>query len=87
MANEITNDQDLSQPGFHLLPAKPGTCSECSTVHDPTYPHNQQSLYYQYHFYADHNRFPTWEDAMSHCTEEMKRVVIEELTKRNIKVR
>jgi hypothetical protein len=86
MANEITNDLDLSKPGFHLLPAQPGTCEECATKHDPTYPHNQQSFYYQYHFYADHNRFPTWKDAMAHCSEGMQKLWIEELAKRNIEI-
>ena len=86
MANEISNDQDLSKPGFHLMPAKPGTCPECAVAHDPTYPHNQQSLYYQYHFYADRNRWPTWEDAMAHCTEEMKKFWIEELAKNGVSV-
>lgn len=40
--------------------------------HEPELPHNQQSLYYQYYFYADHNRWPTWADAVAHCTEAMK---------------
>lgn len=28
MANEISNDQDLSKKGFHLMPANPGTCMD-----------------------------------------------------------
>lgn len=83
---DITNDQDLSKPGFHLMPAKPGTCQECAVAHDPTFPHNQTSLYYQYHFYAEHKRWPTWEDAMSHCTDDMKKFWREELTKQGIKI-
>jgi len=84
MANEISNDQDFSKPGLHLQPAPAGTCPECAVAHDPTYPHNQQRLYYQYHFYADHNRWPTWADAMDHCTEEMKKLWIEELGKHGV---
>jgi len=86
MANEISNDQDLSKPGLHLMPAKPGTCPECAVAHDPTAPHNQQSLYYQYHFYADHNRWPTWDDAMAHCDEQMKVFWKEELRKAGAKL-
>ena len=87
MANEISNDQDLSKPGLHLMPAKPGTCPECAVAHDPTAPHNQQSLYYQYHFYADHNRWPTWDDAMAHCTKEVQQFWIEELAKHGVTVK
>jgi len=86
LANEISNDQDLSKPGFHLMPAKPGTCPKCAGAHDPTEPHNQQSLYYQYHFYADHNRWPTWDDAMDHCTKEVQQFWIEELAKHGVAV-
>jgi hypothetical protein len=82
----ITNDQDLSKPGLHLMPAKPGTCPECAVDHVPSYPHNKDSLYYQYHFYAEHNRWPTWEDAMAHCTEDMKKLWRDELTKQGVKV-
>lgn len=62
----------------HLGPFKiigktpPGTCPECATKHDPELPHNQQSLTYQYKFYDKHGRWPTWADAMAHCTEEVK---------------
>ena len=72
--------------GFTLMPAKPGTCPECAVKHEPTQPHNQQSLYYQYHFYADNNRWPTWEDAMAHCTEEVKAVWIKELARYGVSV-
>lgn len=57
---------------FQLMPCAPGVCQECATDHDPGMPHNQQSLYYQYHFYALQGRWPTWADAMAHCTEEVK---------------
>jgi len=86
MGRVISNDQDLSKPGFHLLPARPGTCPDCAVAHDPGQPHNQQSLYYQYHFYADNDRWPTWRDAMSHCEEDVKKKWIDELAKHGIVV-
>ena len=49
-----------------------GTCPECATTHKPEMPHNQQSLAYQYKFREKHGRFPTWADAMAHCTEEVR---------------
>lgn len=59
--------------GFTLLgKTPPGTCPECAVKHDPDQPHNQQSLAYQYNFYDKHGRWPTWNDAMEHCSEEVK---------------
>lgn len=84
MADEITNDQDLSKPGFHLLPARPGTCAECAVDHAPSQPHNQQSMYYQYHFYAEHNRWPTWDDAVAHCSPVVKALWVAQLAKQGI---
>lgn len=46
-----------------LLPPPPGTCPICAVKHDPTWPHNAQSLYYQYRFYGIRGRWPTWADA------------------------
>lgn len=71
---------------FSLLPAAPGTCPECAVAHPPELPHNQKSLFYQTKFYIDHNRYPTWEDAMGHCSEEMKAVWREELRKLGVVV-
>ena len=49
-----------------LLPPNSG-CPECATEHDPTQPHNWLSPYYQFYFYQQHGRWPTWADAMAHC--------------------
>ncbi len=50
-----------------LLPPKEGTCPICAVEHEPTAPHDQQSMYYQYRFYGVRNRWPTWADAIAHC--------------------
>ena len=71
---------------FQLLPAARGTCPECATKHDPEQPHNQRSLYYQYHFYNEHGRWPTWSDAMAHCSEDIKQFWTAELQKHGIEV-
>lgn len=65
--------------GFKLLPAAPRNCPECNSVHDPDQPHNQQSLFYQYKFYNDNGRWPTWTDAMAHCDDETKKLWVEVL--------
>lgn len=65
---------------MQLLPPKEGTCPLCATAHEPYLPHNAQSLYYQYRFYAAHGRWPTWQDAVAHCDSEMRMVWEERLT-------
>lgn len=76
---------DLAREGT-LLPAPKGTCPECAVAHDPAQPHNQQSIFWQYKFYNEHGRWPTWFDSMSHCTQEVKEFWIAELAKHGIKV-
>ncbi len=60
--------------GFKLLRGTlaPGQCAECATAHEPSMPHNQQSLFWQYSFMEKHGRWPTWNDALAHCTPEMR---------------
>lgn len=72
--------------GMTLLPPKEGTCSECAVAHHPTQPHNQQSLYYQTKFYMENGRYPTWADAMAHCTPEIKAFWTKELAKKGVTV-
>ena len=60
---------------------KPGACPVCAVNHDPAFPHNKDSLYYQMRFRQENGRFPTWNDAMKHCTQEMKDLFIEERRK------
>lgn len=64
----------------------PGTCQICATKHEPEQPHNQQSLAYQYKFYDENGRWPTWADAMAHCSDEIRDYWTRELEKRGIKV-
>lgn len=71
--------------GATLLSRVPeGCCQECAVQHEPQMPHNKDSMYYQYHFYDEHGRFPTWEDAMAHCPVEIRTYFIEELKKRGV---
>lgn len=55
-----------------LLPPRPDVCQECATQHDPSLPHNAQSLYYQTKFHMQNGRAATWADAMAHCTNDVK---------------
>lgn len=53
-----------------MLPAKQGTCEQCAVDHNPDHPHDATSLFYQYHFYNQNGRWPTWVDAWAHCANE-----------------
>ena len=66
-----------------LGPPPPGKCSVCAADHAPDQPHDAQSLYYQYAFYADHGRWPTWADAISHCSPETQAMWKHELQRLN----
>lgn len=73
--------------GFIMLgKTPPGTCPECAVKHDPSLPHNCMSLTYQYKFYDEHGRWPTWSDAMAHCSDEMKEVWLKALRERGVEV-
>lgn len=77
------------KPATHsvtLLPCAPNVCQQCAVDHKPEYPHNQQSLYYQYKFYEQNGRWPTWTDALAHCTEELRQFWIVELRKAGVKI-
>jgi hypothetical protein len=56
-----------------VLPPASG-CPECGTDHPTDMPHNHDSLTYQYQFRSREakagrtERWPTWKDAMAHCT-------------------
>ncbi len=63
-----------------------GTCPECAVRHDPIQPHNRDSLAYQYKFYAQHGRWPTWADAMAHCSKEIKEYWTQALKERGVEV-
>ncbi len=64
----------------------PGTCTMRAVAHDPEQPHNQQSLAYKYKFYDQYGRWPTWADAMEHCSADVKARWKAELTKHGIDV-
>lgn len=59
---------------FYLLPPHPDACQVCARnpPHAPEEPHNAQSLFYQYAFYREHGRWPTWQDAVAHCSPDVR---------------
>lgn len=71
---------------IRIKPPGPHACRICATVHRPEYPHDRDSLYYQNWFYRRHKRFPTWFDAMAHCSEKIRAEYTETLARRGIVV-
>jgi hypothetical protein len=72
---------------FGILPlSDKSVCQVCGVDHDPAIPHNPQSLYYAYTFYAEHQRWPTWRDAMAHCTPEVQTLWSDALIARGVKL-
>ncbi|GAB6172025.1 hypothetical protein JCM15765_15030 [Paradesulfitobacterium aromaticivorans] len=76
---------DLAKEGI-LFPCAPDVCQECAVDHSPEMPHNAQSLYYQYKFYQQQGRWPTWEDAMAHCDEDVREIWKQSLKELGIEI-
>jgi hypothetical protein len=64
-----------------LMPCAANVCQECATDHPHDHPHNQESLHYQYAFYAKHGRWPTWLDAVAHVPEPQRELWLRALVK------
>jgi hypothetical protein len=64
-----------------LLPPGPDVCPICAVKHETNQAHDCQSLYYQYRFYGVRHRWPTWADAVAHCTPELRAAWERELRK------
>lgn len=82
------DDPRAKDASWTLMPidTRDGKCSQCAVVHEPDEPHDQHSLAYQYSFYAEHDRWPTWLDAMAHCTDEMRQAWRTELARHGVEV-
>ena len=67
-----------------LLPCATDKCQACAVDHTIDEPHNQQSLYYQYWFYGQTGRWPTWADAIAHCSPKVRKLWKQALTEKNV---
>lgn len=73
-SNEAQNLKEQLKD-WTLMPPKKGTCSECGVNHPPEAPHNKDSMFYQYKFAKENGRWPSWDDASAHCTDEVKEIL------------
>jgi len=62
----------LGSPADHL-------CQVCAGNHKADDPHDCNSLFYQYAFYKEYSRWPTWKDAVAHCSEGTQKLWENEL--------
>lgn len=71
---------------FALLAPRKDLCQTCARDHPDDQPHDATALYYQYAFYGANGRWPNWQDAMAHCTTEIKQSWTDALTKMGVDV-
>lgn len=68
---------EVPMSAWMLLPARAGTCAWCATEHEPELPHNRFSIYWGIKFKLAHGRDPTPDDAMAHCSAEVRAAWLE----------
>lgn len=71
--NLETGEETTEPMNWGLMPPPADACQVCAVKHDPREPHNAQSLYYQMAFHAATGRYPTWADAIAHCSSKMQK--------------
>ena len=66
---------------FKIMPPPAAACQICGKhpAHHKNAPHDAQSIYFQYAFFSEHARWPTWKDAVAHCPPEVRKVWEKEL--------
>jgi hypothetical protein len=71
--NLKTGEETHERMSWNILPPPADRCQVCAVKHVPEAPHNATSLYYQMTFHGMMGRWPTWADAVAHCTVETQR--------------
>lgn len=74
----------MAEPRWTLLPPAPDHCQVCAVFHEPGDPHNPQSLYWVVKRGLENREPPTWEEALAHCTVEMRDYWVGMLEERGI---
>lgn len=72
-AKEMTDiGESMVKHSATILPPPKDGCQECGAKHESGAPHNRDSMFYQMAFRQKHGRWPTWADAIAHCSEEIR---------------
>ncbi len=72
---DLTTGKNVTEPArAGLMPPAADACQVCGhrPAHPTDQPHNAKSLYYQYAFYGEQGRWPTWVDAIAHCPGDIR---------------
>jgi hypothetical protein len=70
---DVATGEETHRPmAWKTVPPPKDHCQICAVKHDPSDPHNSQSLYYQTVFQGIVGRPPTWADALAHCKEPVR---------------
>ena len=69
-----------------ILPPTAAVCPVCADRHDTALPHNRNSLYYHMVYYRRTGTFPSWRDAMSHCSESVQAAWTKKLKESGISI-
>lgn len=77
---------EFGKDTIRLLPPGKTKCPLCADRHTAKDPHNRNSLYYQMRFLQDHERLPTWGDAMENCSPFMRAYWRNQMIQKGVKV-
>lgn len=61
-------------------------CPECAEPHNPEEVHDAEGSVYRARFHMRHGRFPAWQDAFAHCSEELQLDYVLELVELGVPV-
>jgi len=56
---------------LRVLP-RTGLCEVCGNPHPRDTPHHKDSAFYRAKFFEEKGRYPDWNDALAHCTEQVR---------------
>ncbi len=65
-------------------PREPETCQMCGRRHFAHQPHDPTSPLYALNFRSTERRWPSWKDAMSHCSPKMQDYLLRMLRKHHM---
>ena len=77
---------ELREGRLSIPAPKEGACPVCGEIHGRGEPHNSNSRLYQHRFRKKHGRYPTWEDAMGHCSFTVKKRFCERLKRHGVEI-
>lgn len=78
--------REVPLSSMQLLPPAPDVCQVCAVGHAPEEPHNPQSLFWQTARTMEGKPAAGWEEALAHCSQEMRESWINALGLKGVEV-